>query len=290
MEDAARWTLDELSELVAGALRVVDYQGQPSRRVREVPDRRTIRWYTTIGLLDRPAAMRGRTALYGRRHLIQLVAVKRLQAQGRSLVDVQSVLVGATDAALEDIARIPASLVMSNGSAGATAGEVAPVGSPGPEPVTGPGPAVESAWSEGPARSTLRFWADGPVSAGECDADGDTVTVAADENSTSSMSSTSGMSSASNAESAGLAESSEFEEGAGSAESTESVGAAASDQPVVTAVPALRLGSGVTLLLGSAGRAPTAEDARLIGEAAGPLLDLLIRLGLDLPGPGREIR
>ena len=72
----------------------VDYAGQASGRVRDVPDRRTIRYYTTLGLIDRPAAMRGRTALYGLRHLLQLAAIKRLQAHGLSLAEVQQRLVG----------------------------------------------------------------------------------------------------------------------------------------------------------------------------------------------------
>jgi hypothetical protein len=101
------WTIDELSALVAEAL-VVDYPGPPNGRARVVPDQRTIRWYTTIGLLDRPTAMRGRTALYDRRHLLQLVAIKRLQADGHTLADVQQQLVGATDSILTDIARLPA--------------------------------------------------------------------------------------------------------------------------------------------------------------------------------------
>src|SRR5262245_45243958 len=75
------WTIDELGAQVALALSV-DYEGPHNSRIREVPDRRTIRYYTTLGLIDRPAEMRGRTALYGRRHLLQLVAIKRLQARG----------------------------------------------------------------------------------------------------------------------------------------------------------------------------------------------------------------
>jgi MerR HTH family regulatory protein len=101
-----QWTLDQLAERVGAALSV-DYRGQVSGRVREVPDQRAIRYYTTIGLVDRPAAMRGRTALYVRRHLLQLVAIKRLQAQGRSLARIQAELAGATDAQLERIARVP---------------------------------------------------------------------------------------------------------------------------------------------------------------------------------------
>ena len=100
-----RWTLDELAERVDTAL-AVDYHGQPSGRVRAVPDRRAIRWYTTIGLIDRPAAHRGRTALYGPRHLLQLVAVKRLQAKGLPLVAIQRELAGATDTELARVARL----------------------------------------------------------------------------------------------------------------------------------------------------------------------------------------
>jgi DNA-binding transcriptional MerR regulator len=101
-----RWTLDELAERVDTAL-AVDYSGPPSGRVRAVPDRRAIRWYTTIGLIDRPVAHRGRTALYGPRHLLQLVAVKRLQARGLPLVAIQQELAGATDSQLARVARLP---------------------------------------------------------------------------------------------------------------------------------------------------------------------------------------
>ncbi|HEX8928535.1 MAG TPA: MerR family transcriptional regulator [Actinomycetota bacterium] len=105
--ETSGWTLDQLAQRVGSALSV-DYSGQASGRVREVPDQRAIRWYTTIGLVDRPAAMRGRTALYGRRHLLQLVAIKRLQAAGLSLAEIQRELAGATDAQLERVARVPA--------------------------------------------------------------------------------------------------------------------------------------------------------------------------------------
>ena len=87
------WTISELGAQVALALSV-DYQGPPNGRVRGVPDLRTIRYYTTLGLLDRAADMRGRTALYGRKHLLQLVAIKRLQARGLGLAEIQQQLVG----------------------------------------------------------------------------------------------------------------------------------------------------------------------------------------------------
>jgi MerR HTH family regulatory protein len=101
------WTIDELSAKVAEALSA-GYGGVPSGRVRDVPDSRTIRYYTTLGLLDRPAAMQGRTALYGLRHLLQLVAIKRLQARGLSLAAVQERVIGLSNAALRKIAAVPA--------------------------------------------------------------------------------------------------------------------------------------------------------------------------------------
>src|SRR5271155_3748782 len=102
------WTIDELSEQVAESLQGPGYDGVSSGRVRDVPDLRTIRYYTTLGLLDRPAAMRGRTALYGRRHLLQLVAIKRLQAKGHTLAELQGQLLGKTDAELAHLAQLPA--------------------------------------------------------------------------------------------------------------------------------------------------------------------------------------
>ncbi len=104
------WTLDELAGRVAEALAVGDIRA-PNGRVTEVPDGRVIRWYATIGLVDRPSAMRGRTALYGPRHLLQLVAIKRLQAQGRSLAEIQADLAGATDLTLRRLAAVPPRLL-----------------------------------------------------------------------------------------------------------------------------------------------------------------------------------
>jgi DNA-binding transcriptional MerR regulator len=105
-DDPTFWTIHELGDRVAESL-ASDYEGVPSGRVRDVPDLRTIRYYTTLGLLDRPAALRGRTALYGRRHLLQLLAIKRLQAQGLSLAAIQRRLIGLSDSALGEVAQLP---------------------------------------------------------------------------------------------------------------------------------------------------------------------------------------
>ncbi|MBX6357245.1 MAG: hypothetical protein IRZ05_15515 [Micromonosporaceae bacterium] len=99
------WTLDELVRRAGEALAAQGVRA-PSGRVTPLPDRRVVRWYATIGLVDRPLAYRGRTALYGERHLLQVVAVKRRQAEGRSLAEIQAELAGATDRVLREVARI----------------------------------------------------------------------------------------------------------------------------------------------------------------------------------------
>src|SRR5215469_9055732 len=124
------WTIAELAELAAEALATSGALGTdtsaaaggpegelgdssgagPPRtngRVRDVPNERLIRWYGTVGLVDPPLSRRGRVARYGRRHLLQLVAVKRRQAEGGSLAEIQAELAGLTDQALSAIAGVP---------------------------------------------------------------------------------------------------------------------------------------------------------------------------------------
>ena len=98
------------AQLAAETLAVPGPEGVPARangRVRDVPNERLIRWYVTVGLVDPPLSRRGRVARYGRRHLLQLVAVKRRQAEGRSLAEIQAELAGATDEVLAAVARVP---------------------------------------------------------------------------------------------------------------------------------------------------------------------------------------
>lgn len=102
----ATWTLDELVQRAGDALSGQEMR-VPNGRVTPLPDRRVVRWYSTIGLVDRPLSYRGRTALYGPRHLLQVVAVKRRQAEGRSLAEIQAELTGATDRTLREIAQLP---------------------------------------------------------------------------------------------------------------------------------------------------------------------------------------
>ncbi|MEO3871497.1 helix-turn-helix domain-containing protein [Nonomuraea sp. B12E4] len=115
------WTIGELAAHAARELRATSPQGA-NGRVRDLPGERLIRWYTTIGLVDPPLTRRGRVARYGRRHLLQLVAVKRLQAAGHSIAQIQAALAGATDHMLEAAADLP--------PAGAALDAARPTGAP----------------------------------------------------------------------------------------------------------------------------------------------------------------
>lgn len=100
----AIWGLDELSREVARRLaRHGLAEAQADGRVAATPDPRTIRYYQTLGLVDRPI-YRGRTAWYGMRHALQLIAIKLLQANGHPLAAIQARLYGRTDAELEQMA------------------------------------------------------------------------------------------------------------------------------------------------------------------------------------------
>ena len=97
-----------LRELVAHAATLLSQHAtaQPSGRVSEVPTQRTIRYYARHGLLEKPVGWRGRAALYGPKHLLALLAIKRLQARGESLDAIQEVLAGAREAELEKLADV----------------------------------------------------------------------------------------------------------------------------------------------------------------------------------------
>ena len=246
-----RWTLDELAERVDTAL-AVDYSGPPSGRVRAVPDRRAIRWYTTIGLIDRPVAHRGRTALYGPRHLLQLVAVKRLQARGLPLVAIQQELAGATDSQLARVARLPEGVAPGpavsashrdglSGTGQAGSGMAAAAQS-GAAPAS---PAAAAPATRGKVRRA-GFWRERPAA----------FTVAADA--------------------------------ATLTDPTDPVGPAG---PATATLRGVRLGDGATLLL-EPGRELGAEDVRAVLEAAGPLLAALRERGLGpgAEGPDQDPR
>lgn len=93
-------TIDELAA-AAGDLLAAREADQPDGRVSAAPDARSIRYYQQLGIVSPPARYDGRRAVYGYRHLLQLLATKKLQARGLSLAQVQRALAGADTRRLE---------------------------------------------------------------------------------------------------------------------------------------------------------------------------------------------
>jgi len=151
---AADLTIAELADAVATVL-ADGYDGVRSGRVRHLPDARTIRWYQTLGMVDRPAAFRGRTALFSRRHVLQLAAIKRLQAAGHPLASIQQGLVGKTDAELARAAGASIAGVER------CIGEIVGVRGRGDTPVA----MVAAPLKAAKPRSTMAFWKTRPVDA-----------------------------------------------------------------------------------------------------------------------------
>jgi DNA-binding transcriptional MerR regulator len=93
-----------LTELVNTAKRLIERSSIPPTdgRIAPFPDTRTVRYYQTVGILQKPLRYEGRNAIYGYHHLLQLIAIKLLQHQGLSLAQIQRALIQVTLKDLEE--------------------------------------------------------------------------------------------------------------------------------------------------------------------------------------------
>jgi DNA-binding transcriptional MerR regulator len=232
--------------------------GRTNGRVRDVPNERLVRWYVTVGLVDPPLSRRGRVARYGRRHLLQLVAVKRRQAEGRSLAEIQAELAGATDEALAAVARVPDARL---------APKAAEQGAPAPA-------APARFWARGSAqdRDPVRAERDGGRDAGDAGqarlADDVGQAELADDVGQTGLSGDLGRT--------GLARGGGGHGGWG-------------DGGRGGIVHGVRLAPGVMLLLEGAGREPGPQDVSEIVNAAQPLLEVLGSRRLCAFDPGHLV-
>jgi DNA-binding transcriptional MerR regulator len=249
MDSERRYTIAELADASAAAL---DALGIAARngQVRDRPDVRTIRYYATLGLIDPPAEMTGRTARYGGRHLLQVLAVKAVQARGDSLAGAQRTLVGASEEELRSAIGpgLPAALAAV------------------------PPPALAAAPEGSDARRAAGhpFWRTSPTppAAGQSAEAPESRTAEPGHSSESSLNPESSRTPSSVHARAVLA-------GAG-------LGPHAGDARMPRPFVAVPLDAGATLLI--EGAAAGAIDIAALRAAAGPLLAYLTKAGL-LPGP-----
>src|SRR5687768_1130068 len=92
-------TLDEVVDAAERLLHEIAPR-QTRWAVSERPDVRTIRYYTTRGLLPKPVGYEGGRARYGYSHLVRLLAIKRMQAEHMTLEQIARVLAKTDDNAL----------------------------------------------------------------------------------------------------------------------------------------------------------------------------------------------
>ena len=98
---ANRWSVQELAETVNDWCHDRGVRPANGQAASELTAR-TLHYYRGAGLLDAPETGAGRG--YGRRHFLQLVAIRILQAEGLPLSRIQQLLFGRSDEELEDIA------------------------------------------------------------------------------------------------------------------------------------------------------------------------------------------
>jgi len=84
-------TMEELVENAGELLRSVAPR-QTRYKVTDRPDARTIRYYINQGLIPKPISYAGGRARYSGRHVIRLLAIKKLQADHLTLTKIKSLL------------------------------------------------------------------------------------------------------------------------------------------------------------------------------------------------------
>jgi DNA-binding transcriptional MerR regulator len=97
-----RWTIQELARTVNAWCRDRALQPANGQTATEL-SARTLHYYRSTGLLDAPESGAGRG--YGQRHLLQLKAIRILQAHGLPLSRIQQLLFARSDKELEQIAE-----------------------------------------------------------------------------------------------------------------------------------------------------------------------------------------
>lgn len=81
----------ELARAAEAALRSVG-TSQEKATVAEYPNERTIRYYITEGLLDKAIKSKGVTSVFGYEHLLTLLVIKKLQADGLPISVIKTVM------------------------------------------------------------------------------------------------------------------------------------------------------------------------------------------------------
>ncbi|NEP12542.1 MAG: MerR family transcriptional regulator [Symploca sp. SIO2C1] len=98
----SRWSLNEFVRVLNGLLPQFLPVQKAHTRVREEVTPRLVRYYTTQGMLDEPLK-EGREARYTYRHLLQVLVVRRLLAEGYGASAIDNLATSKDNADLESL-------------------------------------------------------------------------------------------------------------------------------------------------------------------------------------------
>jgi DNA-binding transcriptional MerR regulator len=103
LEAARRRRFVGVAELTQEAARVLAQTAYTQDRgtVSEVPDERTVRYYLSEGLLSPAAGKQGTASVFVYRHLLQLLVVKKLQAEHLPIRVIREMVSGRSERQLE---------------------------------------------------------------------------------------------------------------------------------------------------------------------------------------------
>ncbi|HZI19299.1 MAG TPA: MerR family transcriptional regulator [Pyrinomonadaceae bacterium] len=103
LEAARRRRFVGVAELAQEAARVLARAAYTQERgtVSDVPDERTVRYYLSEGLLSPAAEKQGTASVFVYRHLLQLLAVKKLQAEHLPIRVIREMVSGRSERQLE---------------------------------------------------------------------------------------------------------------------------------------------------------------------------------------------
>jgi DNA-binding transcriptional MerR regulator len=105
-----------VAELAAVAARVLAESGPVQARgtVSELPDERMVRYYLTEGLLAPAEEKQGTASVFGYLHLLQLLAVKHLQAEHLPIRKIRELVEGRSERELERLLGLDAKAADKN--------------------------------------------------------------------------------------------------------------------------------------------------------------------------------
>ena len=132
--------------------------------VTELPDERTVRYYLAEGLIPPAEEKQGTASVFGFRHLLQLLVVKKLQSEGLPIRAIRELVTGKTERQLERLLGVEQGRASGPAARGEALGYLESLlqkgpSSPLPSSPPPPAQAPSSALSGSPSASPRETWA-----------------------------------------------------------------------------------------------------------------------------------